>query len=60
MLDSADYQVQYTGAYQLLKFMLQPRIYQHQKYISQVISAHGLPFPIPSNFIFHVFRLIDV
>nr|XP_051179634.1 uncharacterized protein LOC127293949 isoform X2 [Lolium perenne] len=32
-----DYQVQYTGAYQLLKFMLQPRIYQHQKYISQFL-----------------------
>ncbi|XP_071679054.1 uncharacterized protein [Lolium perenne] len=31
------YQVQYTGAYQLLKFMLQPRIYQHQKYISQFL-----------------------
>ena len=40
ILDYSDYQVQYTAAYQLLKFMLQPSIYQHKK----VTFAHCVDY----------------
>uniref|UniRef100_A0A453P1A0 Uncharacterized protein n=1 Tax=Aegilops tauschii subsp. strangulata TaxID=200361 RepID=A0A453P1A0_AEGTS len=53
ILDYSDYQVQYTATYQLLKFLLQPSIYQHKK----VSFAHHVYY-VPLNHVYHFQVLI--